>query len=142
MSSAIQKQEYFENLDERVFEIENLLGINLEGPVSKETLSDQILKLRNIVENALKSLSSDIKKSLKEGIFYINIIAKKAELYKKLLQKGDAMLQVILTAGQKTVLIKESSEIIQEFVEQVNEVKKLENHLTFDPILGLFYKKL
>eukprot|EP01022_Parablepharisma_sp_SALTPOND_P027412 TRINITY_DN66547_c0_g1_i1.p1 TRINITY_DN66547_c0_g1~~TRINITY_DN66547_c0_g1_i1.p1 ORF type:complete len:201 (-),score=17.99 TRINITY_DN66547_c0_g1_i1:46-648(-) len=62
--------------------------------------------------------------------------------YKKLLAKGDAMLSVITSAPQKAVLVQESADIIEDFVDQVQEVKQLENYLTFDPICGIsLYQK-
>ena len=61
-----------------------------------------------------------------------------AVTYKKLLSKGDSLLSAIMTVPQKAVTVFESTDIIESFINQVEEVKEHETYLTFDPIYGIF----
>ena len=41
-----------------------------------------------------------------------------------------------MTNSEKLLLVQETSDIIEEFVSQVQKVKELETYLTFNPIYG------
>ena len=136
MSVLPEKHEYLESLQERIEEIELLIGRKLEDPRTTESLSDQIIKIKDVVTKALNSLSADIKKGMDEGIG-TSLSTFIAASFKKLLNKGDSLPTVVMTAPQKAVLIEKSEKIIEDFAEDVTRVKELESYLTFDPICGM-----
>ncbi len=54
-------------LEERLGEIEALVGIQLDEPHTGDTVVDQLTKLKETVTKALAGLSEDIRKNIDEG---------------------------------------------------------------------------
>ena len=61
------KKEYTEALEERIVDLEELIGHKINEPYTTENIASQILKLKDIVTKALGSLSTVIRSSIDEG---------------------------------------------------------------------------
>ena len=68
MATQGRKQEYREQLEERINDIEGLIGYKLDEPHTAESISDQVFKLKETVMKSLNSLSKEIREKVEEGI--------------------------------------------------------------------------
>ena len=67
MSTPNTKQPLIELLNERVGELETLIGCKIKEPFTTESISQQILQLKDLALKAASQLSQEIKKLLEEG---------------------------------------------------------------------------
>lgn len=63
MTSPITNQQ----LSDRITQLEALIGCKINEPYTTQSISQQILNIKDLAINAASQLSQEIKKSLEEG---------------------------------------------------------------------------